>query len=272
MDLLKYFEQLSQGENDEKKRQYKKSPLNIIGSKRETLPQILDLLPYTNTFVDVFGGSGTVILSRNPCKLDVYNDRMSGACDFFRAIRDDPERLISQIELMPHSRELFQRFVTDSHNDYIARGAIFYYLIQCSFGGRGQFFGRVTQSKNTIIQKLYKNLEMFPAIHQRFKQITIENLDWKMCITDFDDYDTVFYCDPPYIDSNVYEHNISHQELCDTIFKCKGFVALSGYENDLYNSFPWSGKHVFDVTNRITSDLTDRSAIRLECLWIKEGE
>jgi DNA adenine methylase len=277
-ELLSLFEQLDSSNKEQTKREtYKKGPLNYTGSKRETLDPILDLLPYYGTWVDVFGGSGVVTLARKPDKLDVFNDRNSGICDFFRACQSEPERLIATIELMPHSRELFIRAKQRDSNDYVVRGAQWYYLVQCSFAGRGQYFGRVVKEPNTILAKIFKNLELFPQVHRRFKQVTIENLDWEDCFKDYDGPHTVFYCDPPYYESNVYEHTMSkndHQRLCEQIFDAEGFVALSGFDNDLYNSYPWNGKHVFDLKNRIATTaygIGDRDEVRLECLWIKEA-
>jgi len=178
---------------------------------------------------------------------------------------------------MPHSRELFVRAKTEHSDDYVMRGARWYYLVQSSFAGRGQYFGRVVKGTNSILGKLYKNLDLFPMVHRRFKQVTVENLDWQQCFKDYDSHNTVFYCDPPYIGGNVYEFNMStedHKLLCDRIFQVEGFVALSGFDNDIYNSYDWNGKHVFDIQNRVStiaySD-EDRKHKRLECLWIKEA-
>lgn len=276
-NLLNLLEQMDNSVTTEKRETYKKGPLNYTGSKRETLNQILNLLPYYNTWVDVFGGSGIVTICRKPSKLEVFNDRNSGVCDFFRALQAEPDRLVATIDLMPHSRELFIRAKTDVSDDYVVRGARWYYLVQASFAGRAQYFGRVVKGKNTIIGKLCKNLELLPTVHQRFKQITVENLDWQQCFKDYDSSETVFYCDPPYFGANVYEYNMSkdeHVRLCDKIFELSGFVALSGFDNDVYNGYPWHGKHVFDIQNRISTVAyhdQDRAHMRLECLWIKEA-
>ena len=272
VNLLSLFEQMD--DSHEPRETYKRGPLNYTGSKRETLDDILALLPYKNTWVDVFGGSGVVTLARRPCKLDVFNDRNSGICDFFRACQSEPDRLIELIELMPHSREMFIRSKVVSSTDYVVRGAQWYYLVQCSFGGRAQAFGRVLKGKNTILSKLYGNLELFPSVHRRFKQVTVENLDWRECFRDYDSYETVFYADPPYYESDIYDHGVDHKALCDTIFELNGFVALSGFDNELYNSYDWDGKHVFEMKNRVATTAnpgTPRNEVRLECLYIKEA-
>ena len=87
--LLAMFEELDDGE-PEKKRTFRREYINYKGSKKEVLGQLLPLLPYLNTWVDVFGGSGTVTIARKPCPLDVFNDRHGGICAFFRALKERP--------------------------------------------------------------------------------------------------------------------------------------------------------------------------------------
>lgn len=278
-DLLKLFEELDDDSGDyDSKRTYKRCPLNYMGSKRETLDAILALLPYSNTWVDVFGGSGIVTFSRRPSKLDVFNDRHGGICAFYRALKERPDELIAQIELMPHSREFFDwaKATEVQDVDDVMRGAKWYYMIQASFAGRADAWGRVTNGRNNIIDKLYRTLEIFPTIHQRLKFVQIENLDWQQIFVDYDGYDVIFYCDPPYVGSNKYRFSMSdydHHTLCKSIMQLKGFCALSGFNNSIYNSYDWDGKHVFEVRNNVSTVAyggDPRSKKRLECLWIKE--
>ena len=53
---------------------YIKSPINYIGGKYKLLPQIIPLFPKNiNTFVDLFGGSGTVLMNVVANRY-IYND------------------------------------------------------------------------------------------------------------------------------------------------------------------------------------------------------
>jgi DNA adenine methylase len=276
-DLLTFFEQLDNYDEEPKKRTFKREYINYKGSKRDVLDKLLPLLPYYNTWVDVFGGSGSVTIARRRSPLDVYNDRHGGACAFFRAIKERPDELITQIELMPQAREFFvwAKQTQDKDHDDVVRGAKWYYMIQVSFAGKSDCFGRVTKGRNDIIDKLYKTLDTFPLIHKRFKEVQIENLSWEQIFKDYDGPDVVFYCDPPYMNTRDYKHNMTvgeHIKMCDAIFDLKGFVALSGYENPIYNKYPWDGKHYFEITNRVFDTKADRSTSRTECLWIKEND
>jgi DNA adenine methylase len=250
----------------------------------------MPLLPRGDTWVDVFGGSGVVTLNREPSKLDVFNDRWSGVTAFFRAIIEHHDELISLIdEVMPHSREMFLhcKNTWEDDSDTVRRAAKWYYMINASFAGKGQFFGRNTASKATGRPSIANKLPLFANIRDRFchNSMQIENLDWRECLKDFDGPKAVFYLDPPYVDSNVYKYGMTkqdHREMCEQIFKTEGFVALSGYDNGIYEQFPWNEKieiplsgamriHAHTETNNKEELVnTTQGGARMEYLWIKE--
>lgn len=231
-----------------------RAPLNYMGTKWDSLDFIYPKLPRSNTFVDVCSGSGQVLLGRGRSTLEVMNDRNSGIVAFYRCLQDKfkMEQLVALLATFPHSRELFKD-CSDNwqlEQDTLIRAAKWYYLIQSSFGGKGQYFGRVTKGKSNIWNKLHSNIELFDHVHERLKGVLIENCDWRTIVKDFDSDETVFYFDPPYFFANVYFHNFSrddHREMVKAIFECKGFVALSGYPDPIYDSAPWDEKHVLDV-------------------------
>ena len=258
-------------------------PLNYRGSKFESLPELLPLLPYTGEWCDVFGGSGVVTLNRKKQKFEVYNDKHSGLIAFYKCVINDNTRrqLKELIELLPHSRELFIdcKDTWEKDKDDIVRAAKYYYSVRCSFSGREGHFGRTVQKETTsIYSRIAADLELFPMLASRFKGVQIENVSWERCLKDFDSPSMVFYLDPPYIDANCYRHNMTkddHIRLCKTIFNCQGFVALSGYDNNIYNSFDWSGKHAWHVSNKTQGGGALAGTMgredRVECLWIKEA-
>ena len=93
----------------------------------------------------------------------------------------------------------------------------------------------------------------------------------------YDVCNAVFYIDPPYNvgDQHIYEHSIDHHKLLDTIFSMKGFVALSGYENPLYDSYPWT--KTFDWEVRVSIEghgnkvKKETRPTAVEKLWIRES-
>ena len=51
-----------------------RSPLNYFGSKSRIASRIVKHFPVHHTFVDVFGGSASVLLAKPPSLVEVYND------------------------------------------------------------------------------------------------------------------------------------------------------------------------------------------------------
>lgn len=262
-----------------------RSPINYPGNKMEIMDFTLSHLPKTDKFIDAFGGSGQVMLCREPCRLEVYNDLDNGISSFYRVLQDKDltKQLIDRVSLFIHSREMFETFKTEwrEETDLVSKAVKFYYIIQASHLSRGRIYGRVTRGPADIYRKLERYLPLFPTVHNRFHKVQVENLHFRELIRIYDSHDAVFYCDPPYWDNNQYQCLMSraeHLELCKLIFQSKGFFAVAGYRNEIYDQFPWdrvemtvirqqSGAVTGDPTNRKVQSRTD---VRTEYLFIKE--
>jgi site-specific DNA-adenine methylase len=159
-------------------------------------------------------------------------------------------------------------------------------MLRISFGQLGRNFGRPLTGNNMIAEKYWKGLKHLPVIHHRFQNVIVENLDAIQCIIDYDSFDTVGYIDPDYIGAytGIYEHTVDHKDLLDTVFACKGFYAVSNYENPLYESYPWDARKTwqtnvtmqtaaFTDTNNMKGRefLADRNKKVQEILYIKEA-
>lgn len=266
---------------------FSRAPFGYPGSKFKSLAKILPELPYYKVFVEVFGGAGNVILNRKRSVLDVFNDRYGGVVAFYRVLRDPVllKRLMDRLSLTIHAREefIFCKETWDKIDDDVERAARWYYMIQCSFISKGSYFARATNSPAPF--NIHNLLPLFPGIHDRFKTIQVENLDWEQCLKDFDSPDTVFYLDPPYygLDPGLYGHKFGkneHTRMLEMIQGLSGFVALSGYTNELYDSYKWTEKREWDVTvtaKALASTITNfqeasSTTVRqqaTEVLWIK---
>jgi len=249
-----------------------KPPMRYPGNKYSSLVHILDHLPYRSTFVDVFGGSGAVLLGRRPHGLEVYNDRFTGLVDFYRCIRDHCDALVERLELVLHSREEWE-YCKEHWNEpdpsttegLVERAARWYYLVQTSYAGIDRCWMRSIKKRNEVAAQYRGKILLFPTIHERFKDVQVENLDWYAVMFDYDSPDTVFYLDPPYLDqdNNHYKHTVDHKHMLEIIFKMKGFVALSGYPTPLYENSPWDARYEWERPGGI------KGGQATEVLWIK---
>lgn len=285
MDYFKDIDDLT-----EKPQKYLRAPFKYSGSKFSNLKIILENLPYNKSYIEVFGGSGVVLLNRRLSETECFNDRYSGVVAFYRCIRNDLKlkQLLDRLHLTIPSREEWQ-WCKDTWEcdwlDDVERAARWYYMMQLSFSGIGRTFGRETKTRNQYT-RIRNSLALFPYVHERFKNVMVDNQDWRDCIHDYDRPEAVFYLDPPYIDSHQgsYSCNMSiedHREMLNTIFNSKGFFALSGYPNEIYNGYPWSNIIEYYDLNRLSppnldtnnkgdhdDSITKKVTIK-ECLWIK---
>ena len=243
-----------------------------MGCKYAMLDKILPLLPKADSFIEVFGGTGTVLLNRPSSKIEVFNDRNSGVVSFFRALREDPEELIRRIELTPYSREDFVNFKMGSKNKTFTtdmeRAHAWYCAIAMSYAGNTRTFQRWRDGSNhsMSVARLHERLPFLGLIRDRFQSVIIENLDWRECIDDYDQPGAVFYLDPPYVDADVYSTGMTrecHHELCSRIKRVKGTVVLSGVPNDIYSSFKW------DFYQEWPTSYNGPTWMRYECVCMK---
>ncbi len=286
-DMLALLQALDQ--TDEVREQYVRSPFPWPGGKSKSIDNILPHLPYRNSYIEPFGGSGAILLARRPCNLETFNDKFAGVTCFYRVIRDriKMNALLDRLNCCLHSREEFIwcKQTWKNCEDEVERAARWWYMVTSSFGAQGRNFGRAVKGKVQQGPKLKTNLKLFPECHLRLSNVQIENQDWRQILNDFDNKDAVFYLDPPYRLANrgQYECEMSdsdHRELLERIQKLEGFVAISGYDDSMYNEYRWSRKFQWKAyvtataqaetgTNNLAGADMQRG-FSTECLWVRE--
>jgi DNA adenine methylase len=295
--MLAIFRSLDRSE--QVRENYTRAPLGYPGSKSRSIGQILPNLPYRKTYCEPFGGSGSVLLARHSCDLEVYNDRYGGIVAFYRCLRDPQKwiKLRELVDLSVHSREEFiwckESWNSQDVTDDVDRAYRWYYMHQNSFGQQERNFGRAGKGgKAQHGNALRNNAKMFAAAHYRLKNVLIENLDWRQILTDFDHPENVFYLDPPYVKfaKGIYRHNMTvadHREMCERIQQLESFVALSGYYDpetvELYGRYEWDRVLTWNISssavamaftetnNRAGHEDTIRRHKTVEGLWIREA-
>lgn len=267
-------------------------PFGYPGGKSRSVKHILPLLPMRDVYVEPFGGSAAVLIARAPVKLEVFNDRFAGVVAFYQCLRDERlyKELIDFLDMVLHSREEFITFQAtwEDFTNPVQRAGMWYALTQYSFGSMGRNWGRAVTPKGIMAGKVARKLELFPRLHERFKRVQVENQDWSQCIRDYDSPETVFYLDPPYVDAHqgAHKHTMTHSEhvaLLNCVFNSKGFFAVSGYSNDLYEMQNWDARYEWESFVSLDSKaftegnrkqhlegVTERVHAQ-EVLWIKES-
>lgn len=292
-DLLSLFDELERNTSEVETPTILKAPFGYPGGKTRSVKFIIPRLPYNKVYCEPYGGSGTVLLNRNGSELEIFNDRYSGVTDFYRCMRDPVlfNKLIEWLDLTLNSREEWIRCqqTWEDVDDPVERAGRWYYMTEYSWGSLGRVWGRARGGNYKGLNgKIRNKLKAFDAVHQRFRDVQIENMDGIDCLRDYDSKDTVFYVDPPYVgaDPKIYKHRCNpdyHRRLLDTIFECQGFVAVSGFPNPLYDNRDWDDVWAWPVFISIQglrgtekNNLKDKDHLKRtkvkEHLWIKEAK
>ncbi|MDY4508889.1 MAG: DNA adenine methylase, partial [Candidatus Faecousia sp.] len=51
-------------------------------------------------YIEIFGGSGAVLLGKEPSKFEVYNDIEGELVNFFRVVKNRPAELLLELDLL----------------------------------------------------------------------------------------------------------------------------------------------------------------------------
>lgn len=230
------------------------APFPYLGGKSKMLEHIYKYMPEkVNHLVDVFGGSGSVVLGYKNAGIKTYNDINLELANFFVCLRDKSDELIFKIENTPHHRyEYEQSFILAPFEIGDVETA------RKTFVKVSQSFGRTTvksgwsttfkwarmgisESTLKVLTKASKLNQVWGAL----KSLQIECLDYKELFKKYDRADTFFFLDPPYLkstrDSGVKygaEMNTpaEHLELIDAINNLESNQwILCCYDNEIYS-------------------------------------
>ncbi|AOX29212.1 DNA adenine methylase [Pseudomonas aeruginosa] len=178
-----------------------------IGGKRRLADRIFPLFPRHSCYVEPFaGGAALFFLRPVPAEVEVLNDINGDLINLYRVVQNHLEEFVRQFKWALSSRQVFkwlQMTRPETLTD-IQRAARFYYLQQSAFGGRvdGQTFGTATTTPPGL--NLLRLEETLSAAHLRLSSTYIEHLGWQEVMKKYDREHTLFYCDPPYWETEGY--------------------------------------------------------------------
>ena len=253
------------------------------GGKFAHLAWLLPLLSDAHHYCEPFGGSAAVLLNRDPCPVETYNDLDGEVTNFFRVLRDHRDALIEAIALTPFSREEFYVAVMPPTHPIgdIERARRFFVRARQARTGLAQTasLGRWANCKHTsragmsgAVSRWLGSLQGLAPVAERLLRVQIENRPATEVIEIYDAPDTLFYCDPPYPhssrgDTKSYLYEMTddeHRELSAVLHECKGKAALSGYRCALLDVLYGDWKRIDAPTKNCHSIKKPRQ----EALWV----
>ncbi len=214
---------------------------------------------------EVFAGAANILFAKQKSKVEVINDINSELVNLFRIVRWHPREFVKELSLVLHSRKDFSDYRTQPGLTDIQKAARSYFIIKTAFGGKGGTshpdFGYGTTGKSHFRRTVFA---MIRLCHKRLDGVYVENLDFEDCIKRYDRSHTLFYCDPPYLDTADYKSQFGycdHERLASILKSIKGKFLLSINDRPkirlLYKNF-----HIITVTKKYTISRDKDSAAR----------
>lgn len=256
----------------------KRPALRYHGGKWKLAPWIISHFPQHRVYVEPYGGGASVLLRKQRCYAEIYNDLDGEIVNMFRVYRDHGDELLSRLAATPFARDEFTRSYTQTEDEVEqARRTIvrsFMGFGSAAACGKNTGFRNNSNRSGTTPAHDWAN---FPrsakALVERLQGVVIENKPAVELMPVFDSKDTLYYVDPPYVAStrdkgHDYRFEMcedEHRGLASVLASLQGMVVVSGYGNDLYNE-------IFDGwVCRTVKAHADGALPRIECLWMNKA-
>lgn len=245
------------------------------GGKWRLAPWIISHFPEHRTYVEPYGGGGSVLLRKPRCYSEVYNDLDGEIVNLFQVARDHGAELRRRLELTPFSR---MEFMVSYKRVECAIEQARRTVVRAFMGFGSNSHNKATgfransDKSGTTPAHDWRNYPCaFGEIMERLRGVVIENRDASAVMLAHDKPTTLHYVDPPYVASTRdkggdYRHEMDdaqHRALADLLNGLSGAVIVSGYPSPLYDEI-YRGWHV--VRRR---HIADGGRERTECLWLR---
>lgn len=177
-----------------------------IGGKRRLARHILPLFPKHTCYVEPFCGAAALYFLKEPSRVEVINDVNGELVNLYRVVKHHLEEFVRQFKWALVSRQIYKwlQVTPEETLTDIQRAARFYFLQKQAFGGKvaDHSFGTSTTSAPRF--NLLRIEEELSLAHLRLSRTIIEYMDWERCVERYDRPHTLFYCDPPYWETEGY--------------------------------------------------------------------
>lgn len=221
-----------------------KTPITYYGGKQTLLKYLLPLIPPHKLYCEPFFGGGALFFAKPKSEVEVINDKNGEVINFFKVVKTDFPKLQKEITATLHSRDLYKTaMVIYEHPQLFSewkRAWAFWTLTNQGFAGMiGSWgFGKTASKEKAVAAKRAAFTKEFA---DRLNTVQVENNDALKVILRCDSKDTFFYCDPPYIGSDMGHYKgyteEEYEALLDTLSKIKGKFLLSSYPSAILSRY-----------------------------------
>jgi len=209
-----------------------KPPFKTEGEKYQLCEWIIQHFPENYkemVYVEPFCGAASTLINKIPSVEEAINDIDCGIIKIMRAIRDECDDFVSNLQHIECSKETFNSALQNNvcNNEVVNE----FVLRRMSKGGLKKIFA--WSDKPKICQNKWKAiLDSLSKIAQRLEQVYIFNKPAIEVLNAFNKTNTLVFADPP---EPITETEYDHTKLADLLKAYKGKVIVSNNSASLYN-------------------------------------
>jgi site-specific DNA-adenine methylase len=208
--------------------------------------KLINMSRGVKTFVEAFGGSGFIssIIPRNKFNVIIYNDKDKLLYNFYKILKERYEELANEIEFIPYSRQINRETLKEykenrlENNSEMEKALKFFYLLNTSFFGKVGGGWGVSIERNTA-RGFHNKVELIKEMSKIWKDIIVENYDFREIFKIYDREHTLFYCDPPFLTKQVLSNEEDVEELRNYTYD---YYGLGFEEKDMKDLLDILGK------------------------------
>ena len=241
------------------------------GGKQNMAHKILPLFPPHTVYVEPFCGGAALLFAKPKLASDRYrevlNDKNNLITTLYRVAIEQPEAFEAKLQATLYSRHEYKKAVAICKNpgEYGDLDIAWATYVNCnqSFAtqlNNGWGFGVISQNHAKVWQSRLSNLKQ---TLERLQEVYVESDDAIKVIQRWDSPQTLFYCDPPYINTNQGHYSGYTQDdfvdLVETLDSIQGSFVLSTYENEAIPAY-WE-RFEFKALNSSAKSIGDKSSV-----------
>ena len=257
--------------------------ISYYGGKQRIASKILPHFPRHTVYVEPFAG-GAALLFAKPKPLvtnshhyrEVLNDTSDLLINLYRVAIKQRQELETEIMATLYSQSDYLRseeiIKNPSKYDNLTKAWAFYVNINQSFCKQlNNGWGTGCYSQNLSISWRNKQLRLHKILN-RIKDIHVSCEDAIKCIERWDSPQTLFYCDPPYPETNQGHYSgytlEDFKNLCDVLDNIKGSYVLSNYPQSIEPKSAQKRVEIDAVMSASKATKKRKNNKRIEVLWI----
>ncbi len=207
------------------------------GCKSSICKWIIDNFPedyQSLNYLEPYCGCASVLLNKEPSKIEAINDLNLDLIQMFRALREEPKTLFQKLKKIKCTEQTFNKYYKNNGDfeNYLDHAISEAVLRKMSRGGfKRSFYVSLTETPEIIWNQYIENLKQ---VSKRLQDIYIFNKSGVEVIKSFNNYDTLVYCDPPNVEEESEMTIDNHTELRNALFAFKGKVVITNNRSTIY--------------------------------------